>query len=150
MTGWIFTNNTRLIQFDRDRVYVLGHSMGGFGTWNAICAQPDRFAAAMPSAGGCEPWNNINGIVDIPIWTFHGDADQTVPVDLTQDAYRQLDTLNANTKYTELKDIGHNASNFGFVYTGDDPDRGFKTHYASDRCDKTEKVWDWLFTQKRG
>ncbi|MDP6040719.1 MAG: prolyl oligopeptidase family serine peptidase [Candidatus Latescibacteria bacterium] len=135
---------------DRDRVYVLGHSMGGFGTWNAICEQPERFAAAIPSAGGCELWNDIAGIVDVPIWTFHGDADPTVPVDLTQDVFRKLDALNANTKYTELKDVKHNASAFGFAYTGDDAARGFVTHYASDRCDKTANVWDWLFAQKRG
>ena len=135
---------------DRDRIYVLGHSMGGFGTWNAICAQPDRFAAAIPSAGGCEPWNDISRIVEIPIWTFHGDADATVPVELTQDAFRQLNAIDANTKYTELKDVGHNASAYGFAYTGDDPQRGFITHFASDQCDKTENVWDWLFAQKRG
>lgn len=134
---------------DCDRVYVLGHSMGGFGTWNAICEQPERFAAAIPSAGGCEPWNDISRIVDVPVWAFHGDADQTVPVDLTRDAYRQLDEMNGNAKYTELKDVGHNASTYGFVYTGDDADRGFITHYASDRCDKTANVWDWLFAQKR-
>ena len=32
---------------DTDRVYVLGHSMGGFGTWTAVAEQPDRFAAAI-------------------------------------------------------------------------------------------------------
>ena len=28
-----------------DRVYVLGHSMEGFGSWTAIASAPDRFAA---------------------------------------------------------------------------------------------------------
>lgn len=135
---------------DRNRIYVLGHSMGGFGTWNAICERPDHFAAAIPSAGGCGPWNDISRITRIPIWTFHGDADQTVPVELTRDAFRQLDARNANAKYTELKTIGHNASRYGFAYTGDDPQRGFITHLASDQCDTTENVWDWLFAQKRG
>jgi len=88
--------------------------------------------------------------VDVPVWAFHGGADQTVPVDLTRDAFRQLDELNAVAKYTELKDVGHNASAYGFAYTGDDAGRGFVTHYASDRCDKTANVWDWLFAQKRG
>jgi predicted peptidase len=36
---------------DTDRVYVLGHSMGGFGTWTAVTQDPDRFAAAIASAG---------------------------------------------------------------------------------------------------
>ena len=70
--------------------------------------------------------------------------------DETRDAFRQLDELNAVAKYTELKDVGHNASAYGFAYTGDDAGRGFVTHYAGDRCDKTANVWDWLFAQKRG
>ncbi len=36
---------------DLDRVYVLGHSMGGYGSWEAIAVAPDRFAAAVPTAG---------------------------------------------------------------------------------------------------
>jgi predicted peptidase len=133
---------------DPDRIYVLGHSMGGFGTWNAICQQPDRFAAAIPSAGGCDPRNDIRRIVDVPVWAFHGNADETVPVDLTRDAFRQLCELQANTKYTELGGVGHGQQHT-FVYSGDDPARGFETHYASERCDRTGDVWDWLFAQKR-
>ena len=133
---------------DPDRVYVLGHSMGGFGTWNAICQQPDRFAAAIPSAGGCDPRNDIRRIVDVPVWAFHGNADETVPVDLTRDAFRQLCELKANAKYTELGGVGHGQQHT-FVYVGDDPARGFETQYASDRCDRTGDVWDWLFKQKR-
>jgi predicted peptidase len=34
---------------DADRVYVLGHFMGGTATWNAIHQQPERFAAAIPT-----------------------------------------------------------------------------------------------------
>ncbi len=37
-------------QIDTDRVYVVGHSMGGFGTWTAVAEQPNRFAAAITSA----------------------------------------------------------------------------------------------------
>src|ERR1700756_5414953 len=37
---------------DRDRVYVTGLSMGGFGTWALAAAYPDKFAAIMPICGG--------------------------------------------------------------------------------------------------
>jgi predicted peptidase len=135
-------------QIDQDRIYVLGHSMGGFGTWSAICEQPDRFAATIPSAGGCEPWNDIRTIADVPIWAFHGNDDQTVPVDLTRDAFQQLRAIHANTKYTELGGIGH-GQDHTFIYDGDDPERGFVTQYASERCDRTDNLWDWLFAQHR-
>ena len=35
---------------DRDRVYLTGFSMGGFGTWQTACQYPDRFAAIVPLA----------------------------------------------------------------------------------------------------
>ena len=133
---------------DPDRVYVLGHSMGGFGTWNAICQQPERFAAAIPSAGGCEPWNDIERIVDVPIWAFHGTNDETVPFELTQDSYQRLEKLGGNIKFTQLDGVGHGQDQT-FIYSGDNPERGHLTHYASDRCDRTGDVWEWLFAQKR-
>lgn len=37
---------------DRDRLYVTGLSMGGFGTWDLITRYPERFAAAVPICGG--------------------------------------------------------------------------------------------------
>lgn len=36
---------------DRDRVYVSGHSMGGFGSYLLSVLYPDRFAGAFPVAG---------------------------------------------------------------------------------------------------
>ncbi len=36
---------------DRDRVFLLGHSMGGFGAFHHAQRQPDRFAAVIANAG---------------------------------------------------------------------------------------------------
>ena len=36
---------------DDDRVFLMGHSMGGFGAWHQVQRQPDRFAAVIGSAG---------------------------------------------------------------------------------------------------
>ena len=38
-------------RIDADRVYVTGHSMGGWGSWLLSILYPDRFAAAVPYAG---------------------------------------------------------------------------------------------------
>ncbi|MEO0448601.1 MAG: alpha/beta fold hydrolase, partial [Verrucomicrobiota bacterium] len=57
---------------DVDRVYVLGHSMGGFGTFEALAEQPDRFAAGVPSAGGLSPWHDPETFAEVPVWAFHG------------------------------------------------------------------------------
>src|SRR3546814_5591067 len=36
---------------DRDRTYLTGMSMGGYGTWELALAQPERFAALVPVCG---------------------------------------------------------------------------------------------------
>ena len=134
---------------DLDRVYVLGHSMGGFGTFEAIAKQPARFAAAIPSAGGLSPWHDISSMKDIPIWAFHGDQDTTVPIGLTRVVYERMKELNGNMKFTELGGVRHNANAFAFIYKGDDMSDRFTTHLSSDKCDLTSDVWDWLFSQQR-
>jgi predicted peptidase len=133
---------------DTNRVYVLGHSMGGFGSWNAVWAKPKRFAAAIPSAGGLLPWKDPVRFKHVPIWAFHGGSDPLVPRDFTREIFARMKQVGGNLKYTELKDVKHNASIYAFFYKGDEPEKGHVTQYSSKRCDKTENVWDWLFAQQ--
>ena len=48
---------------DPDRVFLLGHSMGGFGGYHQALRQPDRFASILISAGAwdCGYWPVIRG-----------------------------------------------------------------------------------------
>ena len=41
-------------KIDKDRIYVTGLSMGGFGTWSLAAYSPKRFAAIVPICGGGE------------------------------------------------------------------------------------------------
>ena len=121
--------------------------MGGFGTFTAVYQHPDRFAGAIPTAGGFLPWWDASRIKDVPIWTFHGSTDNVVPTDFTRTIFGKLKPLGGNMKYTELRGVAHGANAIAFKYTGDAPDKGYITQYASDRPDKTRDVWDWLFKQ---
>lgn len=134
---------------DTDRVYVLGHSGGGFGTWTAVAEQPNRFAAAITSAGWLAPWFDANAVKDVPIWSFQGARDKTSQVGLGNSTFERMKAIGAKVKFTEIANRGHNVGEAAFRYTGDSPVEGGVTKYASDRCDKTADVWDWLFGQKR-
>jgi predicted peptidase len=129
--------------------YVLGHSMGGMGTWNAIYDRPDLFAAAIPTAGGLALWKDPKKIADVLIWAFHGTVDMAIPVEFTRTVFEALERCGGNMKYTELKDVNHALNMIAFNYKGDDPAKGWITRYADARCDKEGNVWDWLFKQKR-
>ncbi|NQY35863.1 MAG: prolyl oligopeptidase family serine peptidase [Alteromonadaceae bacterium] len=132
---------------DTSRIYVIGHSMGGFGTFNAIWNRPDFFAAAIPSAGVLLPQFNREKIKDIPLWLFHGDDDKIINYRWGVNVFNEMKQLGANMKFTSIKDIGHNAGSVAFSYTGDRKDAS--TQYASDKSDKTENSLEWLFKQKR-
>src|SRR5437763_1784726 len=65
---------------DRDRLYLTGLSMGGYGSWEMAAAHPDMFAAVVPICGGADPKTVAGKLKDLPVWAFHGDADPAVPV----------------------------------------------------------------------
>jgi len=111
---------------DVDRVYVVGQSLGGFGTWDAITRRPDIWAAAVPIAGGGDP-SKVALFKNIPIWAWHGSKDTTVPVENTRAIIEALKKAGASPKYDEPP-VGHSSWNNAFA----DPE-----------------LYDWLFAQKR-
>ncbi len=113
---------------DPARVYVTGQSMGGFGTWNLIQLHPELFAAAVPVCGGGAPMQ-AGRIKDIPIWSFHGAKDPTVPVAADREMAAALKAAGSRVaRYTELPDGGH-------VIMGE--------------AWATPGLVDWLFKQKK-
>ena len=112
---------------DASRVYVTGLSMGGYGTWDAVQRHPDWFAAALPCCGGGDTtlaWK----IRDVPIWTFHGAKDQTVPVTRSRDMVSALWAVGGNIRYREYPDLSHG---------------------CWDRTYSDEAVLKWLFSQRK-
>jgi predicted peptidase len=67
---------------DTTRFYVVGLSMGGFGTIELMKWNPNLFAAAVPTAGGGDTAAaTIPQYVKTPAWFFHSATDPTVNVD---------------------------------------------------------------------
>ncbi|HTJ79204.1 MAG TPA: prolyl oligopeptidase family serine peptidase [Rariglobus sp.] len=110
---------------DTHRIYVTGLSMGGFATWDLIQRAPDEFAAAMPVCGGAD-LAFAPQLAHLPIWVFHGDADDTVPVSRSRDMVAALKAAGGHPVYTEFPGVGHGA--WGPTYS-------------------TPEIWDWLFAQ---
>src|SRR5690606_10529805 len=54
---------------------LTGWSMGALGTWALAAADPDRWSAVVPVAGGGRPdW--AAKLTGVPIWAFHGAEDR--------------------------------------------------------------------------
>ena len=64
---------------DENRIYVLGMSLGGYGTLDFAATYPDRIAAAIGMGGGATK-KDLSGLADMPVWIIHGTGDDLVPV----------------------------------------------------------------------
>jgi predicted peptidase len=93
---------------DTERVYLTGLSMGGYGTWHMSMLYPDKFAAIAPICGGGNPRLTYL-IKDIPIWTFHGAKDTTVPIKETEDMVNALKDIGSSVKYTVYPEAKHDS-----------------------------------------
>lgn len=94
-----------LFHIDARRIYLAGHSMGGFGTWHWGPKMQEVWAACAPSAGGGGP----NGI-KIPIYIYHGADDPICRVGPDRSAAKALSAggkKGVDFVYTELDGVGH-------------------------------------------
>lgn len=132
---------------DPARVYLTGLSMGGHGTWYLAYRHPELFAGVAPLCGWVEEMPRFRGSVPVvpaesgaalpalarrlgrlPIWIFHGEVDELVPVTGSREPAAALRAASADVRYTEFLGLSHN------IWDG---------VYAS------EEFTRWLFAQRR-
>ena len=113
---------------DPERLYLTGLSMGGFGTWGFASEHPARFAALAPVCGGIRAvhgaeipnYRDVDTSADpyaataqkigkTPVWAFHGDADDAVPVTESRQMVAALKAAGGNVRYTEYPAVKHNS-----------------------------------------
>ena len=62
---------------DLNRLYVIGMSMGGWGTFKVAAAYPDKVAAAIALCGGFT--GSVEPLTRVPLWIIHGTDDEVTP-----------------------------------------------------------------------
>jgi predicted esterase len=100
---------------DPKRIYIVGHSMGGFGTCHIMGSEPRLFAAAIPVSGVSS--GDTGELSRKPIWMFHATDDELVPVAGARE-FAELMKQDKQFKYTESATGGHGV--VGKVF--DDPE----------------------------
>ena len=146
--GWNGTKIHEFIKFilanynvNKNRIYITGLSMGGYGTFDYITTTADSCyaAAAVPICGGGNS-GKVEGMKHIPTWAFHGDADNTVSVN---SSIKMIDAINAKNppikaKLTIYPGIGHNS--WSMTYDGS----GMGTE-SSEYDAFNMDIYNWLF-----
>lgn len=113
---------------DTRRIYIMGLSMGGMGTFDLVARYPNLFAAAVPICGGVYAPRLKEAAKSVKFRIYHGDADQVVSCNNSREAYIALKQFGANVTYVEFPGVEHNSWNPAF----NQPD-----------------FFGWLFKQKR-
>jgi len=91
---------------DPSRIYVMGFSMGGATTMNAISKRPDLFAAAI-NVSGISQFDRMDELTKMPIWIIHGSLDTD---NFPQSNFKFFDEMKTKGKVFlwEYKDKYHN------------------------------------------
>ena len=99
-------------EIDPSKVYVMGPSMGGYATWDAVCRFPNKFRAAVPICGGGDPTvvAGVPGLKNVRLWAFHCADDPVVPAGRSREMINAMKSLNGiEPRYTEFPNGGHDA-----------------------------------------
>jgi poly(3-hydroxybutyrate) depolymerase len=139
MKRWIRTIHEILdsleeeFSIDTSREYVTGLSFGGECTWMSMIERPDRFAAAAPICATSlmvemDSPDRGTTFAQFPLWIFHGDADDVVPVETSRKTVKALQDAGGNPKYTEFPGVNH---------------------YSWDLAYRDLELIEWLFAQTR-
>jgi predicted peptidase len=91
---------------DPSRIYLMGHSMGGYGTWSTAMDHPEVFAAIGPISGGGNA-AGMEKIKTIPEYVVHGDDDRTVNVNMSRSMVAAGKKLGAPITYVEVPGGSH-------------------------------------------
>ena len=114
---------------DTNRIYCVGYSMGGKGTWEWARQSPDRFAAVIPKAFIPE-YESLEPMVKLPIWAIVGDKDSKPRVEGIPKMGKEMEALGSKVIRITVIEGANHASTGGHI-------REFEDYY------------DWLFSHKR-
>lgn len=93
---------------DPNRIYLMGHSMGGGGTWHLGIKYPDIWAGLGPIAPAIfrQP-TDLEKIKHIPVILVQGDQDKLVPVTGARRWAEQMKKLEMTHDYIEVAGGDH-------------------------------------------
>lgn len=74
---------------DTNRIYLIGMSLGGFGTIEFLANHAEKITASMELCGGTIR-KDLCKLNTVPLWIIHGTADRAVPVSRATEIYESM------------------------------------------------------------
>jgi predicted peptidase len=103
---------SREYKIDATRIFLMGHSLGGFGTWLVASSNPERFAAIAALSGGPPAQGDaLAGLLEklkgLPAMIIHGEQDGIAPVQLSRTMAAAAQKAGLKVTYVEVPDGDH-------------------------------------------
>lgn len=113
-------------KYNKNRVCILGSSMGAFGAWNYIISRPNLFKGIVSISGGIMLQLNqtLKPLKEKAILMYHGSADDIIDVNESIRAYNKLKNIDA--KNIELKIVEND------------------NHFLTSHAFKDKYLYEWL------
>jgi predicted peptidase len=96
------------LSIDPQRIFLLGHSMGGGGALHLAATYPQIWtglACLAPSFNG--KYSSLDGLKNLPVYVVTGDKDRLVPVRKVRRLVEEMKQLNMDVVYQEIKGGRH-------------------------------------------
>lgn len=132
-------------QVDPNRIYMTGHSQGGFASWRYAVEFPNKVAAIAPLAGGFFaggiPGNICNASV-VPVWAFHSIDDNTVRVSTGRAPIERIENCGPTQqpRFTTFDGLGHQSHQYVLSL------QGMGNALTSD-FPFEQNIYEWLMQQ---
>lgn len=109
---------------DSARIYVVGMSLGGYGTLHFAGKHADKITAAVALCGGGNP-QDACCLSTIPLWIQHGTKDYAVPISESEKMVSAIKKCDgSNLTYTPIPGADHG---------------------ALERIFRSDELYNWLF-----
>jgi len=137
---------------DPSRIYLVGVSMGGGGTWATGAVMRDVFAGLGPVAGWYQPTPAppAEWLKGVPIYCLHGEKDSAVPVNRAQLALKDMKRIGHEVlevaNLADFKAIGKETMVYRVVPGGQ---HNVLLPWATQGRLELGKMIGWLLAQKR-
>jgi len=152
---------------DMDRIYVVGQSAGGQGTYTFISADPAYFAGAIAvsALGSRVSAADRLKLVNFNLWSLHGDNDGTIQYSADLGLFNDMKSKSSRMKFTTVNGRGHSTENLILSRYGDSGSfvelnnagaateglvrYNYNTQYAGANGDRESDTLTWLFSKRR-
>lgn len=111
---------------DKNRIYLIGYSMGASTAQNLLNIAPNKFAATV-SVAAVPDFSNLKKLSKKNIWLIHGGKDDENPYIGSLELFNKLPS-NKNLIFTTFSNLNHNNIVIPFLITEEIPKWLFEKH----------------------